>query len=312
MVKKGVVIHPDELSEKWIQRALDTGINVIGIQPVGGLKGSGPVKELLERMKTSEFRRLIDLAETKGIKIEYEMHAISYLLDRDLFETHPEYFSEDANGVRHNKTNFCVSNEEAMEIVVKNAVWLAKNLYGKQNTFYFWMDDTLEDARCMCPNCRHMSMADQQMRVINRITTAIRQEISNAKVAYLGYFGFLEVPKLEKPVDGVFLEYAPMYRYVVQDKEKIRWEEDQLKPLMDFFGHEDTKVLEYWLDNSFLSGNQKPPKPFCADAESVRKDVQKYLSLGVKNISNFACYLGQDYEELYGEPDITPYTNAFA
>lgn len=29
---------------------------------------------------------------------------------------------------------------------------------------------------------------------------------------------------------------------------------------------------------------------------------------GYENISVFACFLGQDYEKLYGEPDITPFT----
>lgn len=310
MLKKGVVIHPEELSENWIRRALDTGINVIGLHPEGGLRAGGPINKMLELMKTDEFRRLVDLAESKGIKIEYEMHAIGWLLDRDLFETHPEYFSEDENGVRHNKTNFCVSNEEAMDIVVERAVWLAKNLYGKQDTFNFWMDDTLE-ARCMCPKCRHMSMSDQQMKVINRITTAIRQEIPNAKVAFLAYFGLLEVPTLEKPVEGVFLEYAPMFRHTSKDAAKIQWEADQLQPLMDFFGKEDAKVLEYWLDNSLFSGWKKPPKELHVNAEPIREDVQRYLAMGLNYITNFACFLGPDYEELYGEPDITPYTDAF-
>ena len=76
----------------------------------------------------------------------------------------------------------------------------------------------------------------------------------------------------------------------------------------EFFSWKDSKVLEYWLDNSLFSGWKKPPKEFKADDEKIKKEVAEYASLGFEIISTFGCFLGEDYEELYGEPDISAFT----
>ena len=34
-MKKGILIHPDELTRQWIDRMADNGINTVGIHPVG-------------------------------------------------------------------------------------------------------------------------------------------------------------------------------------------------------------------------------------------------------------------------------------
>jgi hypothetical protein len=36
-------------------------------------------------------------------------------------------------------------------------------------------------------------------------------------------------------------------------------------------------------------------------------DIEAFKSLGFKNISTFACFLGDDYVKLYGEPDFMPF-----
>ena len=71
------------------------------------------------------------------------------------------------------------------------------------------------------------------------------------------------------------------------------------------------KILEYWLDNSLFSKWTKPPKELHTNKEEIFADIKEYVSLGFKDITTFACYLGSDYEELFGEPDITDYSNAF-
>ncbi|HPJ76208.1 MAG TPA: hypothetical protein PLS36_05170, partial [Clostridia bacterium] len=97
-----ILIHPDELSENWIKRAKENSIDVIGIHPVGGYRASESLSELVELMEDNNFTNLIDEAIEQGIKIEYEMHAASYLLPRDLFLSNPEYFRMDENGNRTN------------------------------------------------------------------------------------------------------------------------------------------------------------------------------------------------------------------
>ena len=69
-MKKGVVIHPDELSVRWIQRAEKLGIDVIGIHPRGGKQAPESLRQLLELVKTPEYRELVDLAKSKGMEIE--------------------------------------------------------------------------------------------------------------------------------------------------------------------------------------------------------------------------------------------------
>ena len=80
-----------------------------------------------------------------------------------------------------------------------------------------------------------------------------------------------------------------------------------LRALLDYFGAKDARVLDYWMDNSLFSGWKKPPKPFSLDEETMRRDVEFYASLGFENITAFGCYLGPDYQSLYGEPPLKTY-----
>ena len=84
-------------------------------------------------------------------------------------------------------------------------------------------------------------------------------------------------------------------------------EQDNIRRLLDFFGKEKSLVLEYWYDNSMFSRWKKPPRPFSVNGDMVREDISWYKALGFEDISCFACFLGEDYEALYGEPDIAGY-----
>ncbi len=84
-----------------------------------------------------------------------------------------------------------------------------------------------------------------------------------------------------------------------------------LKPLIELFGSTDAKILEYWYDNSLFSGWKKPPKKFVLREEAMISDIQDFFKLGFNNISTFACFLGEDYAALYGEPDFTRFGNCF-
>ena len=39
----------------------------------------------------------------------------------------------------------------------------------------------------------------------------------------------------------------------------------------------------------------------------IRDDVAYFASLGFENISSFACFLGEEYEALHGEPDLSAF-----
>jgi hypothetical protein len=102
-----------------------------------------------------------------------------------------------------------------------------------------------------------------------------------------------------------------MEKYVKKYPDRIKVEAESLLPLLDFFGRDSAKALDYWLDNSLFSGWKKPPAEFTLDREALAHDLAYYSENGVRNITVFACYLGDDYEALYGEPDIESYAKAF-
>jgi hypothetical protein len=47
------------------------------------------------------------------------------------------------------------------------------------------------------------------------------------------------------------------------------------------------------------------------DAAVIDADFDYYASLGFRDLSTFACYLGADYAALHGEPDIAPFAAAY-
>lgn len=312
-MKSALLIHPEEITKKWIDRMADAGISTLGIHPKGGRLAAVHLRALLKEMKTERYRALIDYAKERGLAVEYEFHAAGHLLPRGLFASHPEYFRMNAEGERTKDLNFCVSNEEALSLFASRGADLALSLYGSEPSFYFWMDD-VKNARCMCEKCRGLSASDQQLIAVNAIAREIKKHITNARVAYLAYMDSIVLPTCVTPEENVFLEYAPFEKYTAKGEDApalIEREKEMLLPLLRFFGKDGAKVLEYWYDNSMYSDWQKPPKEFTLDKSSMDADIAYYRETGFEHISSFACFLGEDYESLYGSADITPFARNF-
>ena len=302
-MKIGLIAHPEELTKGEIAAFRAAGADVLGLHPVGGNKATSSLENLLIWLKTDKGRRLLSYARSLGLEIEYEMHAASFLVPREMFSSHPEYFRE-ANGVRTNDYNFCVSSDEMLRLMAKNAAALGRVVSPDTHDYYFWLDDA-ENNRCECEKCRTLSASDQSLIVANAIADELRRFDSSARVCYLAYLGTLTPPKSVKPAPGVFLECAPMKR----DRSIPVWQDETVKreldALFDVFEPDEAKILEYWYDNSMFSNWKKPPKKFTPDNERIAKEIDFYRSLGVRNGTSFACYLGADYEALYGAPDFS-------
>ena len=304
-IRTELLIHPEELNDRWIERAKDISLDRLTLHPWGGKSAHLSLERMLCDLERPEIRALIDKLCDAGIEIGYEFHAGSYLLPRELFDTHPEYFRMNESGERVKELNFCFSNEDALKTVADNAKKLAKRLYRSSDNFHFWLDDA-RDMGCKCPKCAQKSVSDHQLNVMNTILAALREERPNAKLCYLAYFEAMALPERTKASDGIFLEYAPIERDLTAplstaDEHTL----NMLCALIDFFGKENTKVLEYWYDNSLFSKWKKPPVRFVARNEVVSADVDFYSSLGFESIASFACFLGEDYVELFGEPDLS-------
>lgn len=310
-MKSGMIIHPEEISKKQIDKLVCAGVDVLGIHPRGGHFAHEHLAEMLSLMNDPAYRELIDYAREKGLEVEYEIHAASYLMPRELFDSHPEYFRMNADGERTKEWNFCVSNTEALDIFAKRAASLALSLYGSSHNFYFWMDDG-RDTHCHCEKCKELSPSDQQMIAINAMLREIKKHFPDARMPYLAYFEGIVPPTSVVPDKDVFLEYAPFEKYTAKGdnaEELILRELNMLDPLMKLFGKEDAKLLEYWYDNSLFSGWKKPPRKFTLDRAAMLSDMKEYIARGFSNITTFACYLGEDYDTLYGNIDFDDFIN---
>ena len=301
-----LLVHPDELTEKWIDRAARLGVTTLSVHPCGGAAADKSFEDLLAHCRTAEFRRLIDRAWTVGLRVEYEAHVGSWLLPRSLFGTHPEYFRMDKSGARTNALNFCVSNPSALALAESRVRLIAQGLYRSAPRYFLWLDDA-KDSACQCERCRVLSPSDQQLLVLNRLLAVLRETKPDAQLAYLAYFNTMRPPVKVRPVDGIFLEYAPITR--VWDR-RVSEQPDKVSPseidaLTRCFGIEGARVLEYWYDNSLFSRWKKPEKRFVPHVDVVASDVAWYAARGFGEIASFACFLGPEYERLWGEPDLS-------
>lgn len=306
MIKR-LLIHPEELSKKWIDRMADAGIDVLGLHPVGGEESHKHIGKMLELLQTKEYRDLLNYAVSRGLKIEYEMHAASFLVPRELFEDRPEYFRMDETGERTCDLNFCFSHPEAMETALSNAEKLAEKLYASQSNYYFWLDDDAKGSGCRCEKCRAYSFSDQQLMFENALVKRLKKRNPNAAVSHLAYYQAMHPPKAVRPEEGIFLEYAPIERDMKKSLSVQGADTNNIHALLNFFGRKNARVLEYWFDNSYFSGWKKPPKPFSADHALIKEDISFYAELGFENIASFACFLGEDYEALHGNVDISAF-----
>ena len=313
---RGLLVHPYELDDNWLDKCVSLGLNVIGLHPVGGKKADESLQALLDMQHEPAFERLLARASSLGLKVEHEMHALSWLVPRSLFAENPDWFRMDESGARVADFNICPSCKEAMAYLADRSEELARHLPSETHRYYFWIDDVTK-SRCHCPACAALTASDQQMMIINAMVEGVRRVDPLGSVPYLAYRDTLNAPTAVKPAQGVFLEFAPIWRkpdYAINDPScpENAQEISSIPDLLALFGTKDSQVLEYWLDNSLYSKWTYPPQPFKAYDDIIAQDIAYYRDLGFERITTFACYLGKDYIDLHGEPDLTGYGKAFA
>ena len=309
--RRGIIIHTEEFESTWLIRVRAAGLNTLGLHPVGGRNAHITLEEAVALHNLPYFRDLRARAAVQGIHIEYEAHAMRWLLPRSIFKFNPEWFRMDAQGNRVDDFNFCVSNQDALDYVAERTALLARLLDTGSDRYFFWPDDVTNCA-CHCPECRALSAGDQQLRMVNAMLRGLRQYNRNARLCYLAYHDAIACPKTVEPLEGVFLEYAPIKRnsHVPMDDPNCAENQSEarsIRELLSFFGTRNSQVLEYWVDNSRFSNWTKPPKQMKLDAEVMRRDVEFYSNMGFESATSFGCYLGQDYRALYGEPEVQLY-----
>ncbi len=313
IARRGLLIHPEEIGEYWLKRLENSGLNLLGIHPVGGPQAADTLVEAIAFMSKAENLLLLDRYKDLGLEIEYEIHAMSWLLPRDLYEKHPEMFRMDVNGTRTNDFNLCTSNKDALDCIEERAERLAGIFVPTTDRYYFWTDD-VKDMCCCCKECRKLSPSDQAMTIYNTILRGIKKANPQAMHCYLAYNETMAPPGRVEPEDGIFLEFAPIRRDsavpIDDDTCSLNGSEiASLAGLLDCFGRRNAQVLEYWIDNSRFSGWKKPPQKLVLNSDVMKRDVEFYHSMGFESITSFACYLGEDYYRLHGEPPLEEYSH---
>jgi hypothetical protein len=161
-----------------------------------------------------------------------------------------------------------------------------------------------------------MSHSDQALTIVHAMLAGLKRTDPEAKLSFLAYHDTMETPNI-KPHPDVYLEFAPMARdhHVPLSAPHCAKNAGQFQPLASLlrtFGCKDATALDYWMDNSMFSGWKKPPRKLVPDLQVAAADVDVYRQMGMEYITTFACYLGEDYRELWGDPPVRDFIAAIS
>ena len=132
--RRGMVFTPGDLyGPAWVPLMERAGLNLAALH--------GAVEELLEFVESKAGRRFLAEVDAAGMQHEFELHAMSWLLPRERFGDHPDWFRMDGHGERRPDANLCPSHPEALACVSARAVELAERLPPSSDRYYLWPDD---------------------------------------------------------------------------------------------------------------------------------------------------------------------------
>ena len=296
---RGVVVSARDLSGAfdWPRLAHDAGLTTIATH-------IGP-RDVMPFIMSGRGERFLDACARYGLRVEHELHAIDWLLPREMFASDPSFFRMNAKGERTPDSNCCPSNPFAIEVIACRAVEAARICRSTTGRHFFWMTDNGE--KCNCRKCKGLSGAEQAVIVENAIVRALRAEIDpDATLAHLAYQFTMDPPRLVKPDPALFLEFAPIERWRakgVQRREPLAdggpWLE-KLDRLLEVFPSATAQALEYWLDASLFSKWQKPLAKIPWDAARTRDEIAAYRKRGIRHFTTFAVNVDDDYVADFG------------
>jgi len=310
---RGVVLVISDLRTlDWPERARRAGLSTIATHIFP--------HEVAAFVQTDEGQKFLELCGRLGIQVEHELHAMSDLLPRSLFDKDPTMFPMTDKGDRVRDYNLCVHSRAALDVVAENAREYTKILRSTTGRYFYWIDDG--QPMCRCPKCRDLSDSDQALLLEHRVLLAIREIDPRATLAHLAYARTLRPPTRIKPLPGIFLEFAPIERrYDVPFRQREipgggSLEHGRLLDALDanlaWFGREGAQALEYWLDLSRFSGwDRQNIKPLPWNGDVFRDDLRTYAGRGLRHVSTFAAWLDGDYVKRFGEPPLKEYGAGF-
>jgi len=310
--RRGIVPEVADFALPGLEhRIIEAGLNTVGFHGGGGAEATP--QSTIDFITGERGRTVLHAFADAGVDIEYELHAMRWLLPRGLFDGSPELFRMDETGARTPDANLCCSSSEALRIVSRRAVQLCRILRSTTHRYFLWADDG--QPWCRCPQCRGLSPSDQNLIITNAIAGALREWDPHAKLAALTYLDTLEPPRQVKPAPNVFLEFAPIRRDSSRALTHPGSEANAemvaaCEAAVDFFGSQSAHVLEYWIDVSRASGWKRPAAKLPYDGAVLRKDLRFYETLGFESVTSFSCWIDADYVRRWGDPPLDEYAAA--
>jgi hypothetical protein len=222
------------------------------------------------------------LLEKFQVDAEYGGHIGQLLMPRELFESHPEYFTVAPDGARTTRGNFCVSNREALAMVRDRALAVVRERL-ENRLLHLWGADLKHGGWCRCAACVALAPQLQYMKAIDGVAAALADSGSEIRVAYLAYHDTLEPDPALRPRDNVWFEWAPRercYSHPIDDpacatnRKYFGW----LARYVEIFNGRGM-VFEYYADAILFGGLS-----FATPAVIVR-DLQAYHRLGIRAVS---------------------------
>jgi hypothetical protein len=311
---RGLLIWAHDFSPFLIRRASKARLTTLALHPIPNLEEDDPrsLESFLETSTTELFRSCAQELKDLGIDMEIEAHAMHWLMPREQFDSHPDWFRMSESGERRGDVNFCPSNEYALRYLESRTEILAQRLAPVTTThrYYLWIDDN--SRFCHCPRCADLSPSDQALLICNRMLKGVRRVDPQGSLCYLAYQNTITAPVSVEPSPGIFLEYAPINRdsRFSMDDASIRKnvsEGAHIGPLLECFGEGGSQVLEYWMDNSYFYRWTPPYGELPFYRGVLARDIRFYRCRGFEHIKSFACGLNEEYEKEYGEAPIAEY-----
>ena len=178
------------------------------------------------------------------------------------------------------------------------------------NEFFLWPAD-----RPLEIQERDLSLSDAVLTFTNEMLKAIRTLRPDARMSFLVYWSTWKAPESVKPLDGVFLELAPIFRcfsHAISDPACPINSKDILPVIGDIlqvFDPAEAHVLGYWLDASLFgrSRYKELSGRLPQIGSIIKQDIKLYKSRGIPNISTFAVGIDREYLSRYACPSIFQY-----
>jgi hypothetical protein len=306
---RGIVLVVQDLQTlDWPERAQRVGLTTLATHIFP--------HQVAAFVKTDAGQAFLEGCRQRGLQVEHELHAMSDLVPRSLFEKDRAMFPMNDQGERVRNFNLCVHSENALAIACENAVKYARLLRPTTGRYFYWIDDG--QPMCRCEKCRGLSDSDQALVLENRLLEALRRDDPRATLAHLAYARTLKPPTQVKPRPGIFLEFAPISRRYDRPFGEREARpgggptHGELLDLLDanlaFFGREGAQALEYWLDLSRFSGwRREKVQKLPWNQEVFLADLKTYAQRGIRHITSFGAWLDGDYVNRFGEPPIDQY-----